>query len=148
VGSADYIAPEYLLGETGSHASDIFSLGVMVYEMLTGKLPFNLPFFSTGATRRPPKGLQSWRYQSARDQRRDLPLWVDLALQKATAPNPRERYQALSEFLQDICVPNADMVQERQSAPLIERNPVNFWRGLALVLLAVVLVQAALLVRR
>ena len=39
VGSADYIAPEYLLGETGSHVSDIFSLGVIVYEMLIGKLP-------------------------------------------------------------------------------------------------------------
>lgn len=143
VGSADYIAPEYLLGETGSHASDIFSLGVMVYEMLTGKLPFDLP----DMTRRPPKGLQSWRYRPAREQRAELPLWVDLALQKATAPNVRERYQALSEFLQDLCVPNADMLQERQSAPLIERNPVNFWRGLALILLIVVLVQFALLMR-
>jgi protein phosphatase len=147
VGSADYIAPEYLLGETGTHTSDIFSLGVMVYEMLTGKLPFNLPFLSSGATRRPPKGLQPWRYQFAREKRKDLPLWVDLALQKATAPRQRERYQALSEFLQDICVPNADMLQERQSAPLIERSPVNFWRGLALLLLIVVLVQWALMLK-
>ncbi|MET0379288.1 MAG: bifunctional protein-serine/threonine kinase/phosphatase, partial [Spongiibacteraceae bacterium] len=144
VGSADYIAPEYLLGDTGSHVSDIFSLGVMVYEMLTGKLPFNLP----DMTRRPPQGLQPWRYQFARDRRQDLPLWVDLALQKATAPKPRERYQALSEFLQDICVPNADMLQERKSAPLLERDPVNFWRGVSLILFIVVLVEWVLLVKR
>ena len=143
VGSADYIAPEYLLGETGTHVSDIFSLGVMVYEMLTGKLPFDLP----DMTRRPPKGLQPWRYQSARDRRQELPLWIDLALQKATVPNPRERYQALSEFLQDLCVPNADRLRERETAPLIERNPATFWRGLALVLLVVVLVQWALLMK-
>lgn len=143
VGSADYIAPEYLLGEPGTHTSDIFSLGVMVYEMLTGQLPFDLP----DMTRRQPTGLHPWRYQSARERRKELPLWVDLALQKAVAPNPRVRYQALSEFLQDLCVPNADMVGQRESAPLIERNPVTFWRGLTLILAVVVLVQCALLRR-
>jgi len=143
VGSADYIAPEYLLGETGSHVSDIFSLGVIVYEMMTGKLPFELP----DMTRRPPRGLQPWRYRSAHQRRKDIPPWIDLALEKAVAPNARERYQALSEFLQDLCVPNADMVQQRESAPLLERNPVNFWRGLSLILLVIVLVQWAVLAR-
>jgi len=144
VGSADYIAPEYLLGEAGTHSSDIFSLGVIVYEMLTNALPFNLP----DMTRRVPKGLQAWRYQPANDRRKNIPHWVDLALEKATAPNPRARYQALSEFLQDVCVPNADMLQLRESAPLIERNPAKFWRGLSLFLFVLVLILSALLAKR
>lgn len=139
VGSADYIAPEYLLGETGSHVSDIFSLGVIVYEMLTGKLPFDLP----DMTRRPPKNLQPWRYQSARERRKEVPVWIDLALEKAVTPSARARYQALSEFFQDLCVPNADMVRAHESAPLLERDPVNFWRGASLILLVIVIVQWA-----
>lgn len=137
VGSADYIAPEYLLGGGGSVVSDIFSLGVIVYEMLTGTLPFALP----DLTRRPPRNAQAWRYRSACEHRRDIPPWVDLALQKATAPLPGERYQAFSEFEQDLVVPNADLVSKRQSAPLLERNPVQFWRASSLLLLLIVLLQ-------
>jgi len=54
----------------------------------------------------------------------------------------------LSEFLQDVCVPNADMLQLRESAPLIERNPAKFWRGLSLFLFVVVLILSALLAKR
>lgn len=39
-GSVNYIAPEYLMGESGNSQSDLFSLAVIVYEMLTGKLPY------------------------------------------------------------------------------------------------------------
>lgn len=137
VGSLDYIAPEYLFGEAGSHASDIFSLGVIVYELLTGELPFKLPDLS----RRGARHWQEWQYIPARAHRADLPLWVDLALRKAVEPNPRQRYQALSEFLQDLTAPNAAMVAKHQAAPLLERNPLRFWQGLSLVLFVIVLVQ-------
>lgn len=40
LGTAQYIAPEYLLGENGSSRSDLFSLGIITYQMLTGKLPY------------------------------------------------------------------------------------------------------------
>jgi serine/threonine protein kinase len=141
VGSVNYIAPEYLLDGHGSHASDIFSLGVIVYELLTGALPFKIS--ETRQHQR--KGLQDYHYISARERRPDLPLWVDLALEKATHPHARQRYQALSEFVQDLCVPNQDMLTRHRSAPLLERNPLRFWRSLALILLVVVIVQWALL---
>ncbi|SCN46588.1 Serine/threonine protein kinase [methanotrophic endosymbiont of Bathymodiolus azoricus (Menez Gwen)] len=40
LGTAQYTAPEYMLGELGSSRSDLFSLGVITYQMLTGKLPY------------------------------------------------------------------------------------------------------------
>jgi len=137
VGSANYIAPEYLLGESGSFSSDIFSLGVIVYEMLTGKLPFNL----SPQRQRHLKNLHAYRYRAAGEYRGDLPLWIDLALQKATQPDVRLRYSALSEFMHDLCVPNQSMLAKRQAAPLLERNPLRFWQVVSLLLAMVVLGQ-------
>lgn len=136
VGSVDYIAPEYLLGNRGQLTSDIFSLAAITYEMLTGKLPYK-PHFA----QRRPKHFSDWHYQPAREQRPDLPQWVDLALQKALEPDPRNRYQAFSEFVQDLCVPNEAMLQKQANAPLIERNPVRFWQLLALMLMLIIIVQ-------
>ena len=141
VGSVDYIAPEYLLGDSGAFHSDIFSLGVIVYEMLTGHLPYKL----ASARQQHLKSLQQYRYISARRHRDDLPLWLDLALEKATHPNVRQRYQALSEFMRDLCEPNRDMVRAHRHVPLLRRNPVRFWQGATLLLLVVVIVQVALL---
>lgn len=138
VGSVDYIAPEYLMGEKGVHRSDIFSLGVIVYEMLTGSLPFKTPAVQHTI----PRNYEYWKYQSARTHRRELPAWVDLALKKATAPEPARRYAAMSEFMHDLTVPNQEMVDRAESAPLLERNPIRFWQLISLVLLAVVIAQA------
>ena len=144
VGSADYIAPEYLLGGSGAFQSDIFSLGVIVYEMLTGKLPFKL----TTQQQRHLKSIDAYQYIPARSQRDDIPLWLDLALQRATQPNVHKRYQALSEFLQDLSTPNEGLVRQYHSQPLLERNSPDFWRNAAIVLLLIALVEALLLIAR
>ena len=141
VGSVDYIAPEYLMGEKGTHRSDIFSLGVILYEMLTGSLPFKTP----AMPHRVPNQYDHWQYQSAKEKRRELPAWVDLALKKAVTPTPTRRYDAMSELMHDLTVPNQAMVDKLETAPLLERNPVRFWQLVSLVLLGVVLAQAFLL---
>ncbi len=130
VGSVDYSAPEYIAGQAATHLADLYSLGAIAYEMVTGSQPYAI---SDSERLQPRK--RRWLYRSARNARKELPLWVDLALEKAVKPNPRERYQALSEFLQDLTVPNRDLLARRESAPLIERNPLRFWQGLALLLL-------------
>jgi len=144
VGSADYIAPEYLLGGNGAFYSDIFSLGVIVYEMLTGKLPFNL----TAQQQRHLKSIHVYEYTSARVHRPDLPLWLDLALKKAAQPNVSQRYQAMSEFLHDLSTPNEDMVRQHRRQPLLQRNSLRFWRNAALILFVIALVEALLLISR
>lgn len=140
VGAANYLAPEYLAGYSGAHVSDIFSVGVIAYELLTGELPFKARETTTPHC----AASKNYRYIPARDRRRDLPLWIDLALRKSVEPRPEARYQALSEFMHDLCVPNNEMLSRLQSAPMLERDPVAFWRGLALILMVVVLLQGFL----
>ena len=138
-GTADYMAPEYLFGEQGVARSDIFSFGVIVYEMLTGALPYEPPPVDTSRVR----DYDYWQYKSACDRRKDLPLWLDLALRKACAPLPSARYTALSEFLHDLEVPNTDLLDRYQFQPLIEKNPVRFWQTASVVLLLLLLAQTA-----
>lgn len=142
VGTADYIAPEYLMGEQGIHRSDIFSFGVIVYEMLTGYLPFKPP---SGKLNRV-ENYDTWDYTPTISRRKDIPVWVDLALKKACAPKSSLRYQALSEFMQDLEVPNRQLMSGFQSAPLLERNPVRFWQMISAVLVLIVTVQWVVLV--
>ncbi len=129
VGSVDYSAPEYIAGQPATHLSDLYSLGAIAYEMLTGTQPYAI-----SDTERLHPSKRRWEYRSARNARKDLPLWIDLALEKAVNPRPRERYQALSEFLQDLTVPNRDMLARHENSPLIERNPLRFWQTLAILL--------------
>jgi len=140
VGSVDYIAPEYLMNQKGTYRSDLFSLGVIIYEMVTGEKPFDL----ANTHRRTPKHYSEWQYHSALEHRPDLPLWLDLSLEKATNPNPAGRYSALSEFYADLCTPNQTMVNKREHAPLIERDPVRLWKMVSALLLIIVVLQAAL----
>jgi protein phosphatase len=142
VGSVDYSAPEYIAGEPATHVSDIYSLGAIVYEMLTGTQPYAI----NDRDRQQPHKRRR-RYRSACAARDELPLWVDVSLEKATHPNPRERYQALSEFLHDLAIPNRDLVARRERVSLIDRNPLRFWRALALLLLVAEVVTLAVLWR-
>ncbi len=141
VGTADYMAPEYLLGEKGEYRSDIFSFGVIVYEMLTDALPYKAPPTDTSRI----KDYDRWQYRSAVDVRKDLPPWLDYALRKACAPRPSQRYAVLSEFLHDLEVPNQQLVEQQQNKPLIEKNPVRFWQTIAGLLFLLLIVQALFL---
>jgi len=138
VGSVNYIAPEYLRGGKGTYQSDLFSLAVMVYEMITGELPHKIP----AAQLRQPQSVHSWRYVSLRQHRDDLPLWIDLTLKKACSEAPSERYMALSEFMQDLCTPNQQLLSSHAQAPLLQKNPLLFWQCMSAGLAVLVIVQA------
>lgn len=142
-GTPQYTAPEYFLGEAGSPRSDLFSLGVIAYQMLTGRLPYGANI----AQARTRRALHALRYRSALDDDRALPAWVDEALQKAVHINPLKRYGELSEFLGDLHRPNADFVNRPRRA-LIERNPLLFWKALSFVLAAVVAILLFILYQR
>ncbi len=120
-GTADYMAPEVLEG-VYTRQADIYSLGVIAYELLTGHLPYGEADHPRQIARR--------RYRSAREFNPQLAVWVDGALRRAVHPDPRKRYDTLSEFLYDLSHPNPRYV-ERELRPLIERNPVGFWKALA-----------------
>lgn len=77
------------------------------------------------------------------DDKHPVPARVDGALRKAVHPDPVKRYGELSEFLYDLRHPNEELV-EAHKRPLIERNPLLFWKGLSALLGAIVLLQLAL----
>ncbi|MDO8351043.1 MAG: protein kinase [Gallionella sp.] len=133
LGTAQYTAPEYFLGEAGSSRSDIFSLGVISYQMLTGKLPYGTQV----AKSRTKAAQRKLKYDSALDDDREIPAWIDEALRKAVHPYPYKRYEELSEFIFDLRHPNKDFLNKTRP-PLLERNPVIFWQGVSFILLIIV----------
>lgn len=134
LGAVHYIAPEYLLNQQSDHRSDLFSLAVVCYEMLSATLPFS-PL--NGHNSRAIK-LTDWHYISLRKHRPDLPQWLDVALGKALKANPGQRYQAFSEFLLDISQPNYTLLKAVQNQPLIERNPLLVYQIICVVQLLVI----------
>ncbi len=129
LGTVDYIAPEYHAGERPTNRADIFALGAITYELLSGHLPYGKGFGS-------PRDVNRLAYVSARQLRDDIPVWMDAALEKAVHKRPNERTDALSALVEDLRRPNAALGYDRPR-PLLERNPAGFWRTLALVLLAI-----------
>jgi len=139
LGTAQYTAPEYLVGEGGTPRSDIYSLGVITYQMITGRLPYGARM-AQARTRAQQRKIG---YQSALDDSREIPDWIDGALRKAVHPDPLKRYGELSEYLYDLRHPNREFL-DFNPAPLIQRDPLLFWKGLSLVLAAAILVLLAL----
>ena len=133
LGTAQYTAPEYFLGESGSPRSDLFSLGVITYQMLTGRLPYGAEV----AKARTKSQQRKLKYKPALDDNLEIPAWIDGALKKAVHPDPDKRHGELSEYIYDLRHPNETYLKSSPT-PLLERNPLAFWRGLSFILACIV----------
>lgn len=136
LGTKNYTAPEYLQGYPCSPRADIFSLAVITYEMITGKLPYGEKYDEGH--------LHKLSYIPARQWVPELPVWIDGALEKALLRRPERRYGELSEFLHDLTNPNNALLKGHFE-PLLERNPTVFWQGVALLSVAANIVLIILL---
>ena len=125
-GTVDYAAPEHLLGTAPSTLSDLYSLGVIVYEMLTGYLPYGGGFKTA-------RQIARARYLPAVSRRKDIPDWIDAALEQAVQLSPQRRTEALSAFVENLRKRNTGLRTARER-PLLERNPLLFWKGVSLLL--------------
>ncbi len=143
LGTKNYTAPEYLLGQPGSTRSDIFSLGVITYELLTGKLPYGDAFQKDLK----PAQIDKLVYHPSYHYNAMIPIWLDKAIEKAVRINPKLRYELLSEFVTDISKPNEAYLKEKP-VPLMEKNPLKFWQLFSLLLIILNLLLLYLLFKR
>jgi eukaryotic-like serine/threonine-protein kinase len=128
LGSPKYMSPEQVAGTHADHRSDIFSLGVTLYEMVAGTPPFMAPevgqlmYQVASVAPRPPSSINP-----------ALPTMLDLICARALEKDPANRYQSARELaadlracraeLQEISV--ADTIPIGKTAPLEKTTPVE-----------------------
>ncbi|NOQ93149.1 MAG: protein kinase [Methylophaga sp.] len=130
LGTKNYTAPEYLVEQPGTTQSDLFALGCIIYEMITGKLPYGDNLAKASDQR----SINRLRYIPISSHIANVPHWVDKAIRTAVQVDPNNRYEKLSELEADLRKPNPDYLREDQ-LPLLQRNPLGFWKGLSGLLL-------------
>jgi tRNA A-37 threonylcarbamoyl transferase component Bud32 len=110
LGTSDYIAPEQAQGQRVDEHTDVYSLGVVLYEMLTNEVPFPGENFVAVAMRHineePP---------SIRDKRPDVSPRLEAAVQRAMAKRPEDRFQTMADFCREL----EDDLAEAQGATVV-----------------------------
>lgn len=131
VGTLAYMSPEQLRGQSGDQRSDIFSFGLVLYEMLTGCHPFRkdagMTTVSAILTETPPPLVQHTR---------QAPEFLQRMIDKALAKNPAERYPSMKELCADLKKLSADLHSGAR--------PMRFLRALWMRVTALVFGFAAL----
>ncbi len=118
MGTAPYIAPEQVLKARDDPRSDIFALGAVLYEMVTGRQPFGDPKGSRGMRQRlwadpwPPRALRS-----------DCPAWLQEIILRCLAVDPAGRYPTAAQLCFDLAHP--DQVRLTALAEKMKRDPVG-----------------------
>jgi eukaryotic-like serine/threonine-protein kinase len=127
LGTSDYIAPEQARGQKVDPKTDVYSLGVVLYELLTGEVPYAGDNFVAVAMKHVHDPVPS-----VRDLRPDCPWRVDAAIQQAMAKNPQDRL-SMDEFVAELEACRAEegsyegatmIVPARSARPKRSRRPV------------------------
>ena len=134
LGTPDYISPEQVKGQRGDQRSDIYSLGVMLYEMLTGEPPFSGPN---------PLAVMNERVlhdpRPARELRAEISAELEEILNRALVRDPRFRYATASEMAWELEHQEQVGVEDRERRPALSRlrlpgaRKMLLYAGLALV---------------
>jgi serine/threonine-protein kinase len=117
LGTSDYIAPEQAQGQRVDEHTDVYSLGVVLYEMLTNEVPFPGENFVAVAMRHineePP---------SIRDRRPDVSPRLEAAVQRAMAKRPEDRFQTMADFCRELEADLAEAQGATVVAPTLPRR--------------------------
>lgn len=118
VGSPGWISPEQIVGVRGDPRSDIFAVGVMIYQLLTHELPFGAPVTSGGLRQRmwmdprPPRSLRA-----------DVPPWLQEVVLRCLEPEAAQRYPSAAHLAFDLQNPDQVRVTPRGEA----LRGLGFW---------------------
>jgi len=118
VGSPTWIAPEQVVGVRGDPRSDVFAIGVMLYEMCTGELPFGNPQTPGGMRQR------LWMHPTPpRAINKDLPEWMQEIIMRCLEPHADDRYASGAHLSFDLTHPEHVKVTARGK----EVKGLGFW---------------------
>lgn len=129
-GTPSYLAPERFDGAAISERTEIFAIGTTLFEALTNQFPF-------GEIER----FQTPRFRAAKRPSAlnpNLPPWLESVLLRALSPDPETRYQNYSEMLFELEHPEKVVPFYAKGTPLIERDPLRFYKTGFFVLLALI----------
>jgi serine/threonine protein kinase len=143
LGTAEYSAPEHVLSATCSEQSDIFSLAVVIFEMLTGAQPFKGKL----AQCRTPRAYLSTQYVPAYELNPLVPFWIDAAIKKGLRYDPERRHADVSEFLHELLQPNPKYKQQYRSI-LSNKKPQRIWQIISGLLFTALCVVSYLLLKK
>ncbi len=97
LGTTDYVAPEQAMGHPVDQRSDVYSLGVVLYEMLTGQVPFSADSQVGVAMKHVNEELPD-----VQQRRPELSAAAAMTVERATAKDPAQRYQEVGEMIDDL----------------------------------------------
>lgn len=117
IGSAHYFSPEQARGNLTDRRSDIYSLGIVMYEMATGVVPFDAESPITIALKHMQEPLPSPKLMN-----KNLTDGIERVILKATAKNPIDRYQRIEDMMMDL---RTLMAGERLAVGAVESNNGN-----------------------
>jgi TolB-like protein len=121
VGTLNYMPPEQLRGGQVDHRADLFSLGVVLYEMLTGRLPFAGDSMADVADRilnREPEAIGRYSYS--------VPAEAESIVRKALEKDPAFRYQSAREFYVDLANARRRLRDQPLAGSSAWRGPIDF----------------------
>jgi len=98
MGTPEYLSPEIARRASGDHRSDLYSLGVMAYQLLTGKVPYD----TTGSVPKLLVQKTTERVRFGPHERETVPSWLLDAVERLCAIDPDERHQTAGALLDDL----------------------------------------------
>jgi eukaryotic-like serine/threonine-protein kinase len=119
LGTSNYLSPEQASGKPSSRATDVYSLGIVLYELLTGEVPFPGENFVAVAMKHinePAPDLL--------ERRPDVPLRLAAAVDKALAKDPAERFRTMDQFGWELRQALAELDEPDAERTFIQRSPV------------------------
>jgi eukaryotic-like serine/threonine-protein kinase len=136
MGTPDYVSPEQVKGKRGDERSDLYALGVILYEMLSGEVPFSGPNALVALNQRLVSDAPG-----ADEMDSSIPSVVRIIIQRALARDPAERYGSAAELAWDLSNQNRlgiRTIAPTSTAAFPRTQPPKLSWGLAYLMLALI----------